>query len=186
MITGRESSLVLFEQKLQAALDRGVKLVQLRLSRAQWLEAGYLRLALSLCDEAGAKIQLNRALADFNAELENIDLGTEGAGLHLSAARLMALTERPVDSNVCLGASCHNLAELQRAQTVGVDYVLLSAVLSTDSHPEVQPLGWAQFAQWVVGSKMLVFALGGMTPELLEKAKAHGAQGVAGISAWWQ
>ncbi|MBY4676589.1 Nudix family hydrolase [Marinobacterium arenosum] len=107
------------------------------------------------------------------------------AGLHLNHHRLMALTERPVFSGRWLGASCHNAQELARAVELELDYICLSPVQPTGSHPDVEPLGWQAFQQLVAELPMPVFALGGVGEQELARAWQAGAQGVAGISAWW-
>lgn len=175
MITADEACVSMFEHKLQAALAQGVKLVQLR---QLVLSTEYIELAKKLCDDAGASLQLNTSLDSYNGS-------TTQAGLHLSSQRLMALTERPVPLAVLFGASCHNECELQQAHAVGVDYILLSPVLPTSSHPNGNTLGWQVFKELVAGCKVPVYALGGMSPESIGQARASGAQGVAGISAWW-
>lgn len=174
LVTANELSLSTFEQKLQSALAGGIKLVQLRQFE---LSAENIQCAKQLCDDAGAYLQLNTSVESFDADI--------GAGLHLSSQRLMALSERPVPLTVLLGASCHNGRELQQAQAVGVDYILLSPVLPSNSHPGEKNLGWDSFKDLVRQCKVPVYALGGMNQECLEQAKACGAQGVAGISAWW-
>lgn len=83
-----------------------------------------------------------------------------------------------------LSMSCHNPQELAQAQALGVDFVTLSPVCETSSHPEQAGMGWAQFSDWVRPCKVPVYALGGMTEEHLVKALEQGAQGIAGISAW--
>ncbi len=107
-------------------------------------------------------------------------------GLHLNSHELMQCESRPIANNILLGASCHNLDELQRAEQIGVDYALLSPVLPTQSHPGVQTLGWAKFASLVEQVNFPVYALGGMSDASLVQAQMYGGQGVAAISAWWQ
>jgi 8-oxo-dGTP diphosphatase len=84
-----------------------------------------------------------------------------------------------------VGASCHDLHELQQAQRLGLDYVLLSPVLPTPSHPDAVPLGWQRFTQWVEQVNLPVYALGGVGLESLDLAKQYGAQGIAAIRAFW-
>ena len=84
-----------------------------------------------------------------------------------------------------LGASCHGACELDMARKLGVDYVFLSPVCQTASHPAARPLGWLQFQRLVLDAQLPVYALGGVGPVDLERALAAGAKGVAGISAYW-
>jgi 8-oxo-dGTP diphosphatase len=166
--------------RLTAALDRGVRLVQLRapgLSRAE-----YDRLArggFELCERAGARLLLN-------IEPERArDLPCHG--LHLTGRRLWradAASPPPGDRR-WVGASCHDGADLARAAELGLDYALLSPVRRTATHPEVEPLGWRRFAELVDEAALPVYALGGLGPRDLDRAIDLGAQGIAAIRGLW-
>ena len=84
-----------------------------------------------------------------------------------------------------MAASCHNLAELAQAQKLDLDFVTLSPVFNTQSHPDVTPLGWERFGAMLQGIEIPVYALGGMRPHHLEGAWAAGACGVAMQRAIW-
>ena len=178
MITGDETDLAVFEYKLQAALEHGVKWVQLR--QRKHCE-GQFKIAQQACQAAGAQLQFNCSPEAF----EDIE-DCAGVGLHLASRHLMAVAKRPVPLDVLFGVSCHNREEVQQAHTVGADYLLLSPLLATSSHPNAQLLGWQAFKALVASCKVPVYALGGMRPELIAQVKACGAQGVAGISGWWR
>lgn len=104
------------------------------------------------------------------------------SGLHLSSGKLNALNSRPDFDRV--GASCHTPADLERAANLGIDFVVLSPVLPTASHPEATGMGWEAFGQLVEHLTIPVYALGGMQPELQETAQAHGAHGIALMRGW--
>ena len=84
-----------------------------------------------------------------------------------------------------MAASCHNAEELALAEQMDVDFVTLSPVQVTQTHPDAQPLGWDQARKLIEGFSKPVYLLGGVGPAEREKAWAHGAQGVAGIRAFW-
>jgi 8-oxo-dGTP diphosphatase len=107
-----------------------------------------------------------------------------GLGVHLRAAQLRELHERPLPPDAWVGASCHDAVELELAAWLGADFATLSPVNRTASHPEAAPLGWERFAQLVAEARLPVYALGGVGPEDLQRARAAGAQGVAGIRAF--
>ena len=109
---------------------------------------------------------------------------TGASGVHLNSRRLLKARKRPLDRGFWVGASCHNLNELLHAQQLGLDYAFLAPVCPTASHPGVQPLGWKTFETLVNQVNIPVYALGGMKPGDLKLARIHGAQGVAGISAF--
>jgi 8-oxo-dGTP diphosphatase len=107
------------------------------------------------------------------------------AGFHATGECLRALRERPVPAERWFGASCHDAAGLERAAKLGADYAVLGPVKATRTHPGAVPLGWQGFGRLAVGAGLPVYAVGGVGPDDLEQAWRHGAQGVAGISAFW-
>ena len=115
----------------------------------------------------------------------DIELAREvGVGVHLRSVQLRELTARPLPESQWVGASCHDADELERAAMIGADFATLSSVCATASHPDAVPLGWGRFAEVVHEARLPVYALGGVGPDDLERARAAGAQGVAGISAF--
>jgi 8-oxo-dGTP diphosphatase len=62
---------------------------------------------------------------------------------------------------------------------LGLDFILLSPVKSTLSHPEADPLGWKNFSEMIVDITLPVYALGGMTLTDLPVALTYGARGIA-------
>ncbi|WIG56370.1 MAG: NUDIX family hydrolase [Rhodanobacteraceae bacterium] len=115
----------------------------------------------------------------------DIELARElGIGVHLKAAQLRALRERPLPRTCWVGASCHDAEELDLAANLGADFATLSPVCATATHPDVAPLGWERFAQLAAGARLPVYALGGVGPDDLDRARAAGAQGIAGIRAF--
>ena len=103
-------------------------------------------------------------------------------GVHLSSPRLAGLAERP--DFAWVAASCHHEQELARAAALALDFALLSPVLPTATHPGAPGMGWPAFSRQIERSPIPVFALGGMTPALLETARVHGAHGVALLRHW--
>src|SRR5690554_309319 len=178
LITGRFSSQADFEQRLRRALSQGVQLVQLRVPGADEAELEPLvRSALALCHNAGAKLLVNGD-PDFAQRL-----GADG--VHLSGSRLRQFHERPLPEGFWVAASCHDPEELALAQHLGVDFVVLSPVKETLSHPGQASIGWECFADWVRYTNVPVYALGGLDESDLEQAHLQGAQGIAAIRAWW-
>ncbi|GAB1720283.1 MAG: NUDIX hydrolase [Nitrosospira sp.] len=158
---------------LQAALKQGLRLIQVReKNMTKEALADFARTVISLARPHSARVLVNcdTGNADFYREA-----GADG--IHLSAARLMALKKRP-DIEWC-GASCHNAEELFQAEQMEMDFVVLGPVLPTLSHPDCSPLGWRKFAAMIGGCSMPVYALGGLRKDDLAAAWEHGAHGVA-------
>ena len=150
-------------------------LVQLRSKR---LDASAYRMltrqASALCVTYGAKVLVNADPSFVNE--------TKASGVHLTSRRLMDCSERPLDKHHLVAASCHSVNELDHASKIGVDFVVLSPVLKTASHPDVPPLGWDVFREWVQDASIPVYALGGMRINDIDNAWDNGAQGIATIS----
>jgi len=166
-----------FLASLQRALEQGLRMLQVREKQLPHDEqARFCAEVVALARPYGARVL-------FNGEIE-IAQQAGADGVHLSAARLMALSERP--QGMLCAASCHIPAELAHAEQLGCDFVLLSPVMTTQSHPEVPPLGWQDFGSMLTDYSLPVYALGGMRPELLPQAWAHGAHGIAMQRAVWE
>lgn len=167
-----------FLQQLSDSLKSGVSLVQLRAPHLN--REAYLQLAnevLGVCRRYGATLLLNgeaSMLTECDAD-----------GIHLSSKNLMAENTRPVEKGKWLAASCHNREELQQAEKVGADFLMLSPVKPTLSHPGQEGMGWRQFRALSEQCGLPVYALGGMKTDDLENVWQHGAQGIAAIRALW-
>jgi 8-oxo-dGTP diphosphatase len=82
-------------------------------------------------------------------------------------------------------ASCHTREELAHAGELALDFAVLGPVAATPTHPFATPLGWDGFARIADGSRLPVFALGGLSATDLDAAIDHGAHGVALRRAAW-
>lgn len=158
-------------------LNSGVRRVQLR---ARSLDEVRLRRLANACADlardAGVELLLNSA----------IELARKlGLGLHLRAAQLADLGERPISKDLLLAASCHDAAELAMAEALGANFAVLGPVLSTRSHLDAEPIGWPGFAALRKRCGLPVYALGGLSRSDLTTARAHGAQGIAAIRGFW-
>lgn len=162
--------------RLDKALAGGVRLIQVRdkaLQSNQRKQFAHAVMAL-------AREHNNCCvLVNDDATLAR-DIGAHG--LHLSSKRLMATTERPTFARVA--ATCHAAEELAHAASLGLDFAVLGPVLPTASHPESRGLGWTAFGELIEKSPIPVFALGGMSGDLLETARRAGAHGIAMLRGW--
>ena len=166
-------------QGIQTAVANGVRLIQLRAPNMYSPE--YRDLAVDVVGLCAGKAQLMLKgplewLGDFPA-----------AGWHLTAEQLRKYADkgRPFPAQRWLAASCHNAEELALARQMGVDFVTLSPLQPTQSHPEAVPLGWDAAAQLIDGLNLPVYLLGGVGVGDTERAWQLGAQGGAGIRAFW-
>ncbi len=178
LITGAYKDMADFNLRLQAALDRGIRLLQLRTGPAETDEYAVLvRQALERCRPYAAKLLLNTSVDTFAQH--------QADGLHLNSERLMACDKRPIAKCKWLCASVHNETELAQANRIDVDFIMLSPVLPTQSHPGAPTLGWDRFYALTEKARSPAFALGGMDSSQLTLAREKGAQGIAAITAFW-
>jgi 8-oxo-dGTP diphosphatase len=171
-----ELGVEVFMQRLQKALDNGLRLLQIR-------EKGWSRTAMrafslrviALAHASGARVLLN----------EDIELAHEvGAdGVQLTGLQLAACKARP-EIGLC-AASCHNGVELQRAADLQLDFALLSPVLPTQSHPGAACLGWEAFAELATNSAIPIYALGGLKQSDMQQAWESGGHGIALLRLAW-
>lgn len=164
---------------VREALAAGIRLIQLR--APNMFDAQYRDLAVDIQGLCAGKAQLMLKgplewLGDFPA-----------AGWHLTAEQLRKYADqgRPFPGQRWLAASCHGAEELALATRMGVDFITLSPVQATQSHPEAQPLGWGAASELLRGFNKPAYLLGGVGSADLSRAWQTGAQGVAGIRAFW-
>lgn len=179
LVTGNFADQAQGLARLEQALRHGIRLVQLRAPRLAAHEYTALaRQAIRLCHAREARILLNAA-----PQLAS-ELGADG--VHLNSARLMAASPRAaVPPGLLRAASVHDLAELEQANRLGVDFSVVAPVFPTTSHPGAATLGWSGFQELAQQARHPVYALGGMHTRMLEQVWAHGGQGIAAIRSLW-
>lgn len=152
----------------------------LRLRQPALDDAAYERVARQLapaCRAAGLALMLDRD----PALVERVD----AAGWHATGEALSRLHARPLDAARVVIASVHDEAQLTAAQAIDAEAAVLGPVRPTPTHPGATGLGWARFAALRGKAPLAVYAIGGLGAVDLPEARAHGAQGIAGISAYW-
>ncbi|WP_299733124.1 Nudix family hydrolase [uncultured Endozoicomonas sp.] len=179
MITGHFDEKVELFQKVSAALDKGIRLIQFR---APWLERNvYLDMARELSERVKAQSGTLLIKGDLALLQESWC-----HGLHLTTRQLDECTDYPKEHNgKLLAASCHDERQVKRAQALGMDFITVSPVNKTRSHPETAPLGHEMAEQLTVCAALPVYWLGGMDEVDIDVAQSKGAQGVAAIHAIW-
>jgi 8-oxo-dGTP diphosphatase len=165
-----------FLARARLALAGGVRLVQVR--DKSWPEARRRALAQRIRDLASP---FDASVLYNGDEAVARELGL--AGVHWTATELARATTRPRD--LIVGASCHDAADLARAAALDIDFAVLGPVRATPTHPQATPLGMAEFAARVHGTRLPVYALGGLAPRDLDEAIDSGAHGVALRRAAW-
>lgn len=167
-----------FFSTLESCLEAGVRLLQLR---SLVLKGDAYRLLASevkrLCAAFDARVLVNASPGEA--------VSLDAHGVHLNSARLLQLQERPLSGDFWVAASCHNAMEVEHAVRIGVDFVVVSPVQPTRSHPDADPIGWEGLSALAQRSTVPVYALGGMRPGDMDQAWEAGGQGIAMISGIW-
>lgn len=154
--------------RLEGRLAQGLKLLQVRepsLSAAE--RELFTRQAMGLAQRYGCRVLTKERFAGAD-------------GRHFTAAELMRLDQRPRDG--LAAASCHTREELERAMALELDFAVLGPVLEKGV---TRPLGWPGFLELARGTRIPVYAIGGLRPGHLESAWQHGAHGIAMIRGSW-
>jgi len=165
-----------FLENIEHRLKSGITLIQLRAKRLdpQQLKTLFLEVR-EINQPYNASLLINSSVKFA----ENIG----AQGVHLSSTELMNTISRPKD--LLCSASCHSESEIITAAQLNLDFVVISPVLKTTTHPGSASLGWEKFGNLCRNSPIPVFALGGMELEHLPRAIQSGAQGIAGIRSLW-
>ena len=182
MITGEftnEEELLL---RIHAGLNKGIKLIQFRahhLSEENYFH--YAKKIHELCEIKNTTLLLNTSIKNYKKYKAN----KYSHGLHLTSKEIAFFSSRLLDDKLLISASVHNQAELLMAESKNIDFIVLSPVNKTLSHPDATPLGWENFEKLTERSRTPIYALGGMKKEDIEISKVNGGQGIAAIGAFW-
>jgi 8-oxo-dGTP diphosphatase len=175
-ITPSYASVLDAEAGLKNALTKGAQLIYFRQPHLNDEEyVFWLKLLFTKLPELESRVMFQ--------SVEALDL-YPGVGVHLSFLRSKKYRERPVGHDKWFAVSCHDASELNSAYIVGADFVTLSPVLKTKSHPEQAEMGWNNFKRLVLAAIIPVYGLGGLTQDDELQLIKSGAQGLAGIGFW--
>jgi len=120
----------------------------------------------------------------------DVALATGAAGVHLPATGLPVEAVKRVVYNrgarLLIGVSTHTLEEAQRAAGAGADYLIFGPVFETASKPGQPATGLDTLARVTRSVHVPVFAIGGISPERVDRLAGTGVAGIAGISVFLQ
>ena len=171
-----------FLARLARALNTGLRFIQIREKQMSYAQLQQFATRVIGLAQSQTTPSSGPIIVTINTDIA-LSQQVGAHGVHLNAQQLMQLPARP-DVPLC-GASCHNTEELERAALLGCDFVALSPVLATATHPGAATLGWPAFAQLIKDYPLPVYALGGMQSAWLAKAQMQGAHGISMCSGSW-
>lgn len=166
-------------QRLEKALKKGIKMVQLREKELSGLE--YYRLALKVRELT----KQYEAMLFVNDRVD-IALAVEADGVHLPEKGLPPSAVRKIAPGLLVGYSAHSLESALWAQKEGADFITLSPIFKTQSHPEAEPLGLMTLKEVCQKVSIPVYALGGITWDKIKLCYKNGAYGIAGIGLFFE
>jgi thiamine-phosphate pyrophosphorylase len=162
------------------AAEAGCQLIQIRekdLSDQHLTD--FTRRAIKVARPHGAKVLVNGRI--------EVALAAEADGLHLPASSMEPAAARSILEKISrkdylIGVSTHSLAEVQKAQSGGADFVVCGPIYETPSKRVYgSPLGIERFAEICREASLPVFAIGGITIANFHEPLANGAAGIAAI-----
>lgn len=120
----------------------------------------------------------NQSTVIFNSK----NIIQNNLNIHLTAKDLMSCKEKP-NKGFLLGASCHDLSEIEKANALECDYILISPVLMEKYGN--REIGWKGFEMMATLFNGPSYALGGMQLSDREIAVKHYGKGIAGIRCFF-
>lgn len=161
---------------LEQALQGGVDTILLR---EKMLDSAKL---LALASSVRALTTKHHARLMIHSQAD-IAKAVNADGVHVDAASIAEIGQIKTWSNheLLVSASCHNHEELTLAQQQGADFVFLSPVFPTLSHPGAPSLGAKEFIRLSKQMNIPVIALGGIDEHSKTKLNGAGLATMGGI-----
>lgn len=176
VITDRKRAKSDLEKVVMDLCKNGVKAIQLREK-----DLPAVRL-LKLCKEIKSITGKSRTKLIVNDRLD-IALLCNADGLHSPEKGIDAKNIKKYNKNFIAGKSVHSLTQALKAEKSGFDYLLFGPVFRTASKIKYgEPQGLAKLKKVCDSVNIPVFAVGGITPERINKCMNAGAFGVAAIT----
>lgn len=163
--------------QVETALQNGVTCLQLREKELD--EAAFLREAVelrALCTRYGVPLIINDNV--------KIALACGADGIHVGQNDLpVSEVRRLVGDGKIIGASAHTVAEAQRAEAEGADYLGVGAVFGSATKKDAGKLAPETLRAICRAVNIPVVAIGGVSAENALQLAGSGVDGIAVVSA---
>ncbi|MBW2532098.1 MAG: thiamine phosphate synthase [Deltaproteobacteria bacterium] len=162
---------------LDAALDAGVRMVQLR---EKELGKGDL---YQLAREFRSRTTAAGCLLIINDHVD-VALACGADGVHLGQSDLPVEAARSIAPGLILGASSHDEDEARQAARAGADYVNIGPIFPTSTKPDASRFLGPEAISTIAPSLSIPFTcMGGISRDNVNRVLARGARIVAVVSA---
>lgn len=166
-------------EEIVGALCRGgARFIQLREKNITTREYTELaRLSVEIAEPYGAAIIIN--------DRADVAKYAGAAGVHLGDDELTAEDARKfLGPGAVIGVSCHNIEDIQRAQSEPIDYFAVGPVFPTDTKKlRYDVVGFDLVREARRMSNMPIVAIGGISVDTAATVSEAGADGIAVIGA---
>jgi 8-oxo-dGTP diphosphatase len=172
-----ETSRKVFFNQLQNKISNGLKMIQVREKNISIDDFKiFAKEVIKICKPKNVKVIIN----------SNVNLAYEikADGVHLTSKDIISIKKLP--KNLIVSASCHNQEEIDIAEKLNLNFLVLSAIRKTQSHPDIKPIGWDKFENIVNRVNTPIYALGGLGVKDYEVALENGAIGIASQRLIWK
>lgn len=166
------------EYIVEEAIKGGVTVVQLR--EKEISSRDFYQLAKSLKQH----LTPHNIPLIINDRLD-IALAVDAEGLHIGQSDLpYSIARKLLGKDKIIGLSVETIEQAQEANDLGVDYIGLSPVFSTDTKHDINtPLGLSGIKEIAAFTKHKTVAIGGINTSNAQSIIQQGADGIAVISA---
>ena len=159
------------------AINGGARVIQLRdKQRSKGELLAIAKKLRDLCRKSNVLFIVNDYL--------DIALASEADGIHIGQDDLplsVIRKELPVDK--VIGLSTSTLAEAQKAEAEGVDYIAVGSIFSSPTKPKATVVGLERLRQIGKAISIPIVAIGGINRQNIGEVMATGADSAAVISA---
>jgi thiamine-phosphate pyrophosphorylase len=166
-------------EQVAALIDGGASLIQIRDKYASAREFyDGAKAALEIASTHGARVIINDRV--------DIALALKADGVHLGQSDMPAVAARRLLGEAAIiGVSTHNLAQVELAATLPVDYVAFGPIFPTSTKEDSEPVAGLEEFRFVRArlGRLPLVAIGGITLANAARVLAAGADAVAVIAA---
>ena len=81
------------------------------------------------------------------------------SGIHLTSVDSSKENSRYITGDNLLRISCHSEEDIMKAESLKADYIFLSPIKETNSHKELEGIGWDRFYQLSKKTSLPAYAL---------------------------